>query len=103
MTNLFDAGSITPNELHYVGNHGAVPRLVWELHELNVLNGKLGLSMISLNGDIPVPLACDGNRRKDLNLIKRSKGFNWGAGAASCGYWKGPLVRDILLATGGPE
>jgi len=46
----------------------------------------------------PVALACDGNRRKELNMIKRSKGFNWGLGAISCAYWKGPLLRDVLFA-----
>ena len=29
LSHLFDAGLITPNELHYVRNHGAVPRLLW--------------------------------------------------------------------------
>lgn len=48
----------------------------------------------------PVALACDSNHRKELNLIKKSKGFNWGAGAVSCSYWKGPLLRDVLLAAG---
>lgn len=50
--------------------------------------------------NIPVALACDGNRRKELNLIKRSKGFNWGPGGISCAYWKGILVRDILKDCG---
>ncbi len=53
--------------------------------------------------NIPVALACDGNRRKELNMIKRSKGFNWGSGGISCSYWKGPLLRDILLAARIPE
>lgn len=53
--------------------------------------------------NIAVALACDGNRRKELNMIKRSKGFNWGPGAVSCAYWKGPLLRDILLAAGVPD
>ena len=53
--------------------------------------------------NIAVALACDGNRRKELNMIKRSKGFNWGAGAVSCAYWKGPLLRDVLLAAGVSE
>ena len=108
LTHLFGAGLITPNELHYVRNHGAVPRLLWEFHELDVENGKLTLSMDDLKNNfdpinIPVALACDGNRRKELNLIKKSKGFNWGAAAVSCAYWKGPLLRDILLAAGIPD
>lgn len=31
--------------------------------------------------------------RQELNLIKRGKGFDWGAGATSCAIWRGvPLV-----------
>ncbi|KAK1019429.1 hypothetical protein LTR54_000071 [Friedmanniomyces endolithicus] len=108
LTTLFDGGLITPNELHYVRNHGAVPRLLWEMHELDVENGKLVLSMSELKEkfeaiNIPVSLACDGNRRKELNMIRKSKGFNWGSGATGCVYWKGPLLRDVLLAAGVEE
>lgn len=105
LSHLYDAGLITPNELHYVRNHGAVPRLLWEFHRLDVEDGKLILSMDDLKNkfspiNIPIALACDGNRRKELNMIKRTKGFSFGAGAVSCAYWKGPLVRDVLMATG---
>lgn len=105
LSTLFEGGLITPNELHYIRNHGAVPRLLWEFHELDVEDGKLVLSMDDLRDkyehiNIPVSLACDGNRRKELNMIKRSKGFNWASGAIGCAYWKGPLLRDILLAAG---
>ncbi|KAK2044825.1 hypothetical protein LZ31DRAFT_465510, partial [Colletotrichum somersetense] len=108
LTKLFGAGLITPNELHYVRNHGPVPRLLWEFHEVDVEHGALVLSMNQLKNDfdavnIPVFLACDGMRRKELNLIRQSKGFNWGSGAGSCAYWKGPLLRDILLAAGIPD
>lgn len=110
---LYAAGLVTPNELHYVRNHGAVPRLLWEFHELEVVpygargDGEevLRLSMEDLRTGYPtiniaIALACDGNRRKELNMIKRSKGFNWGAGGVSCAYWKGPLLRDVLLSAG---
>ncbi|EAT90548.1 nitrate reductase [Parastagonospora nodorum] len=105
---LFDAGLITPNELHYVRNHGAVPRILWEFHELDIEDGKLVLSMEDLKNNfepinIAVALACDGNRRKELNMIKKSKGFSWGSGAISCAYWKGPLLRDVLLKAGIPH
>ena len=105
LTALYEAGLITPNPLHYVRNHGPVPHLLWESHQIDVQNGKLVLSMDDLERDfeainIAVALACDGNRRKELNMIRRSKGFNWGAGAISCAYWKGPLLRDVLLAAG---
>lgn len=105
LTPLFEAGLITPNRLHYVRNHGAVPHLLWETHKLDVENGKLVLSMDDLvknypSINIPVALACDGNRRKELNMIKRSKGFNWGSGAISCAYWKGVPLHEVLRAAG---
>lgn len=108
LTPLFEAGLITPNELHYVRNHGAVPHLLWETHTLDVENGALTLTMDDLRDkfdsvNIAVALACDGNRRKELNMIKRSKGFNFGSGAVSCAYWKGTLLRDVLLAAGVSE
>ncbi|KAL2353834.1 hypothetical protein BJ546DRAFT_114268 [Cryomyces antarcticus] len=108
LKHLYDAGLVTPNELHYVRNHGAVPRLMWEFHKLEVEGGRLILSMDDLKNkfdavNIQVALACDGNRRKELNMMKRSKGFNWGSGAVSCAFWKGPLLRDVLLAAGVPE
>ncbi|TKA49862.1 hypothetical protein B0A49_12768, partial [Cryomyces minteri] len=108
LKHLYDAGLVTPNELHYVRNHGAVPRLMWEFHKLEVEGGRLILSMDDLKNkfdaiNIQVALACDGNRRKELNMMKRSKGFNWGSGAVSCAFWKGPLLRDVLLAAGVAE
>ena len=105
LTTLYEGGLITPNELHYVRNHGAVSRLLQEFHEIDIEDGKLMLSRDDLKRDfdsinIPVSLACDGNMRKELNMIRKSKGFNWGSGATGCVYWKGPLLRDVLLAAG---
>lgn len=69
LTTLFEGGLITPNELHYVRNHGAVPRILWEFHQLEIEtpNGTLTLSMDELKQkfesiNIPVALSCDGNR-----------------------------------------
>ncbi|KAK2029100.1 hypothetical protein LX32DRAFT_652559 [Colletotrichum zoysiae] len=78
------------------------------LHEVDVEHGALVLSMNQLKNDfdainIPAFLACDGMRWKELNLTRQSKGFDWGSGAGSCAYWKGPLLRDILLAAGIPD
>ncbi|KAJ5815359.1 hypothetical protein N7474_007136 [Penicillium riverlandense] len=108
LSTLFDAGLITPNHLHYVRNHGPVPHILWETHTLDIENGKMTLSMDDLETrfdsiNIAVALACDGNRRKELNLIRRSKGFNWGPGAIGCAFWKGPMLRDVLLAAGVKE
>ena len=48
------------------------------------------------NVEMPVTFACDGNRRKEVNMIKRSQGFDWGAGAVSTSLWKGVLLREVL-------
>ncbi|OJD14182.1 hypothetical protein AJ78_05446 [Emergomyces pasteurianus Ep9510] len=105
---LYEAGLITPNTVHFVRNHGSVPHLRWQTHRLDVENGMLILPMEELKMgfdtiNIPVLIACDGNRRKEVNMVKRSKGFNWGSGACGCAYWKGPLLRDVLLAAGVPR
>lgn len=99
------AGLITPNLLHCVRNHGPVPHPLWETHQFDVEGGNLVLSTEDLASNyetinIAVAMACDGKRRKELNMIQRLKGFNWGAGAISCAFWKGPLLRDVLLAVG---
>lgn len=74
---MFEGGLITPIELHYVRNHSALPRLLWEFDGLDVEGGKLVLSMDNLKHkvgtiNIPVSLACDGNRRQELNMLKNS-------------------------------
>jgi nitrate reductase (NAD(P)H) len=103
---LYDAGLITPNRLHYVRNHGAVPRLYWEEHILDVCDGALRLRMEDLRSgnwesvNIPVLIACDGNRRGELNRIRKSKGFDWGPGAIGCAYWRGVRVADVLQSAG---
>jgi nitrate reductase (NAD(P)H) len=102
---LFAAGLITPNGLHYVRNHAAVPRLYWDEFKLDVDRGQLVLSMDDILErfepvNIPIAMACDGNRRGELNRIKKSKGFDWGSGAISCAYWKGALLVDILAEAG---
>lgn len=102
LTALFDAGLITPSAIHYVRNHGAVPHLMWENHRLEVTAGKQLVFLLddlknqfeSIN--IPVLLACDGTRRKELNMIKATRAFNYTAAASSCAYWKGVRLCDVL-------
>ncbi|KAK0664557.1 nitrate reductase [NADH] [Cercophora samala] len=112
LTRLLDGGLITPNELHYIRNHGPVPRLLWELHRLDIsdLKGRTTtLSMDQLKDsfrdsviNIPVAMACTGNRRRELNLQRKTKGANNGAASVGCAYWKGPLLRDVLVQCGIP-
>ncbi len=103
-----DSGFITPVNLHYVRNHGAVPKLHWDSHRLHI-GGPLVTSprdysmdeLVSLPfRELPVLLVCAGNRRKEQNMIKQGKGFSWGPSAAAVGLWKGVLLRDLLLLAG---
>ncbi|KAI0701790.1 hypothetical protein C8Q76DRAFT_242105 [Earliella scabrosa] len=104
---------ITPTKLHYVRSHAAVPQLSWETHKLSVYSEPPGLvakpkvwSMDELaSGDfriieLPLTFGCDGNRRKEVNMIKKSSAFNWSAAGVSTCLWRGILVRDLLLACG---
>ncbi|KAF0477190.1 nitrate reductase [Gigaspora margarita] len=104
---LMDQGFITPNPLHYVRNHGPVPKLHWDTHRLIVdglVSKPLNLSMNDIEKfpykEFPVTLVCAGNRRKELNMIKQSKGFNWGSVAVSCAIWKGVPLNYILKLAG---
>mmetsp|Transcript_41391 Transcript_41391/g.100458 ORF Transcript_41391/g.100458 Transcript_41391/m.100458 type:complete len:814 (-) Transcript_41391:553-2994(-) len=104
---LMDHGFITPAALHYVRNHGFVPKLEWSSHTLSV-SGLVDTPMTFTMDDllampareIPVTLVCAGNRRKEENLVAQTIGFNWGAAGVSTSVWKGVLLRDVLLKAG---
>ncbi|KAJ3045290.1 hypothetical protein HDV00_011162 [Rhizophlyctis rosea] len=103
LTELMRYGLVTPNMVHYIRNHGPVPFLEWDTHKLEItgmVDKPLELSMDELASmpwiNIPVTMACDGNRRGEVNMVKRSTGFTWGAGALSTSYWKGVTIRHLL-------
>lgn len=50
--------------------------------------------------ELLLTIACDGNRRGEVNMVKKSGGFSWSAGGVSTCRWKGALVRDVLLRCG---
>jgi nitrate reductase (NAD(P)H) len=104
---LMEHGFITPAALHYVRNHGAVPRIKFEEHRLSV-GGKVAspttFTMADLlampSRELPVTLVCAGNRRKEENLVAQTIGFNWGAAGVSTSVWKGVSLRDVLIKCG---
>lgn len=103
---------ITPGNLHIIRNHGTVPQLSWDTHQLS-LEGPLVSSPVSLSMDqlttqfptteFPVTISCCGNRRKEMNMIKQTIGFNWGSAAVGCNIYKGVLLRDLLKSVGVDE
>lgn len=44
----------------------------------------------------PVTLVCAGNRRKEQNELRKSKGFSWGAAGVSTSLFTGPMMSDII-------
>ena len=44
----------------------------------------------------PITLVCAGNRRKEQNTVRKSKGFSWGPAGLSTALWTGPMMADIL-------
>lgn len=48
----------------------------------------------------PVTLVCAGNRRKEQNIVKKTKGFSWGAAGVSNALWTGVALGEVLKKTG---
>ena len=72
LSSLMDVGAVTPSALHYVRNHGAVPRAEWDTHRVALCGDDVPSprtwSMDELcameTQSIPVLLVGAGNRRK---------------------------------------
>ncbi len=69
MDALMASGFITPPSLHYVRNHGAVPKINWSSHRLTInglVDTPITLTMDELialpSVTLPVTLVCAGNR-----------------------------------------
>jgi nitrate reductase (NAD(P)H) len=158
---LLRAGLITPSNLHYVRNHGAVPKFDAATFTVDVgglVARPVTLSMADLRSrfervEVAMTMTCDGaseycfavscgdshsfsgvfafvaaaahahippphsslgkwddgsaccpacasthagNRRKELNMIRRTRGFNFGPAATACSLWAGARLSDVL-------
>ncbi|KAL8059739.1 hypothetical protein ABFX02_03G106400 [Erythranthe guttata] len=105
---LMHHGFITPVPLHYVRNHGPVPKTSWDDWTVEIsglVKKPMRLTMHQLetefpSKEFPVSLVCAGNRRKEQNMIKKTIGFNWGAAGVSTSVWRGVPLRAILKRCG---
>ncbi len=108
LTKLMDEGMITTPPLHFVRDHGAVPKLDWDTHTITIdglVDTPITVTMDELASmpnrkTFPVTVTCAGNRRKEQNMTKQTVGFNWGPAGTSCSYWTGVPLRDVLLKAG---
>lgn len=44
----------------------------------------------------PVTMVCAGNRRKEQNMVRKSKGFSWGAAGLSTALFTGVAMSDVI-------
>lgn len=108
LTRLMQYGFITPVPLHYVRNHGPVPKATWDgwtVEVCGLVKRPMKFSMEQLINEypyreFPATLVCAGNRRKEQNMVKQTIGFNWGAAAISTTVWRGVPLREILKRCG---
>ncbi|PGH11121.1 hypothetical protein AJ79_05066 [Helicocarpus griseus UAMH5409] len=107
LTALYDEGFLTSPELFYVRNHGYVPEVRqedipdWELSIEGLVEHPIVLNFKQILTEFqqitaPITLVCAGNRRKEQNQVRKSKGFSWGAAGVSTALFTGPLMSAIL-------
>ena len=99
---------ITPTLVHYVRNHGTVPRLTASTHTLTVsgLNSEysrtFGVDVLEKlpQTSLVVTIAEAANRRKELNMARHTNSFSWGAAAVGTSKWTGVRLVDLLKEAG---
>jgi len=107
LSDLFNEGFLTSPELFYVRNHGAVPQVEdeqcfdWEFTVEGLVENPLALRLRDLINDYevktyPVTLVCAGNRRKEQNIVRKSKGFSWGPAGLSTALFTGVIMADVI-------
>ncbi|PMD23142.1 putative nitrate reductase [Hyaloscypha hepaticicola] len=104
---LYDEGFLTSPELFYVRNHGAVPQVDdanipdWEFSIEGMVKHPIIMTLKQLIADyeqitVPITLVCAGNRRKEQNQVRKSKGFSWGAAGLSTALWTGVPIGELI-------
>jgi len=107
LSDLYDEGFLTTKDLHYVRNHGPVPRvedsgiLDWAFTVEGMVERPVKMTLRDLIKDYeqltyPITLVCAGNRRKEQNVARKTKGFSWGAAGVSTSLWTGVSLGDLL-------
>ena len=107
LTALYNEGFLTSEDLHFVRNHGHVPLcededvLDWTFTVDGMVQNPFTISVRDLIQDFdqvtyPITLVCAGNRRKEQNMVRKSKGFSWGPAGLSTALWTGVRISKLL-------
>jgi DMSO/TMAO reductase YedYZ molybdopterin-dependent catalytic subunit len=96
---------LTPNELFYIRNHFAQPKVgikTWRLQVVGAVKKPLTLTFDDLramkSSTLPVTLECAGNGRAFLD--PKTKGVQWQLGAVSTAEWTGVPLAAVLERAG---
>ncbi|KAI0783611.1 Oxidoreductase, molybdopterin-binding domain-containing protein [Abortiporus biennis] len=101
--------NITPEDLIYCRNHGPVEEVDTETSSLEIHDEKsantVKFTFKELQADFPrheiiAVLQCAGNRRKEMNELKKVHGILWNDGVVCNAKWAGVRLRDVLLRSG---
>lgn len=107
LSDLYNEGFLTSPELFYVRNHGHVPQVEddaipnWTFSIEGMVENPITMTLTDLleqyeQHTYPITLVCAGNRRKEQNVVRKTKGFSWGAAGVSTALWTGVILGDIL-------
>ena len=107
LSDLYNDGFLTSPELFYVRNHGAVPFVKeedipdWKFTIEGLVENPLTLTLRDLLEEYeqvtyPITLVCAGNRRKEQNAVRKTKGFSWGAAGVSTAIFTGVIMSEVL-------
>ena len=107
LTALYNEGFLTSPELFYVRNHGAVPEVEdsaipnWEFSIEGMVKKPITMTLKELISEyeqitVPITLVCAGNRRKEQNQVRKSRGFSWGAAGVSTALWTGVPLSELI-------
>ncbi|KAH5707669.1 hypothetical protein HBI81_243490 [Parastagonospora nodorum] len=95
LTNLFHEVFLTSPELFYVRNHRVVPEV--QDSESSSLKTRLQQLLEEYeNVTYLITLVCASNRRKEQNVIRKSKRFSWGPASLSTTFFTGVVMKDII-------
>ena len=104
---LLGRSHVTPTDLFFVRNHGAIPAVDPDAYRLTVggdVREPLLLSLDELRDRFPragvtATIACAGNRRCELGRLAPGA-VPWGPGAIGNAVWAGARLADLLTAAG---
>lgn len=107
LSDLYNEGFLTSPELFYVRNHGHVPQVEddaipnWTFSIEGMVENPITMTLADLleqyeQHTYPITLVCAGNRRKEQNVVRKTKGFSWGAAGVSTALWTGVVLGDVL-------